>query len=410
MSSTPADIAATRSPSADPERHGDRFVVTAALTGAVLLGGLIWLETAPFLLALFGVGAALGIALYHGAFGFTGGWRRFVVDKRSAGMRAQLALLALASVLFAPVLASGGDAGSPISGAVAPVGLSLLVGAFLFGLGMQLGGGCGSGTLFTVGAGNIRMTLTLVFFVAGSVLGTMHLPWWLEQPGLDPIGLIGGLGPVTAVALQVAVIAALAWWLARIERRHHGDVERGVFTRPGRGLVSNLLHGPWPRFWAVIVLAVGNLAVLLLSGHPWGITFAYGLWGAKLLQAVGVDMSQWTFWTWDYPSMALADSVLVNVTSVTNFGILLGAMLAAGLAGRFNRASVGRIPAGSLLAAVIGGLLMGYGARLAFGCNIGSMFSGIASASVHGWGWFAAAWFGSLLGIRLRPWFSLNNR
>lgn len=41
MSSTPADIAATRSPSADPERHGDRFVVTAALTGAVLLGGLI---------------------------------------------------------------------------------------------------------------------------------------------------------------------------------------------------------------------------------------------------------------------------------------------------------------------------------------------------------------------------------
>lgn len=50
------------------------------------------------------------------------------------------------------------------------------MGAFLFGLGMQLGGGCGSGTLFTVGAGNIRMTLTLVFFVAGSVLGTMHLP------------------------------------------------------------------------------------------------------------------------------------------------------------------------------------------------------------------------------------------
>lgn len=206
------------------------------------------------------------------------------------------------------------------------------------------------------------------------------------------------------------MIAALAWWLARIERRHHGDVERGVFPRPGRGLLSNLLHGPWPRFWAVIILALGNLAVLLLSGHPWGITFAYGLWGAKLLQAVGVDMSQWTFWTWDYPSMALADSVLVNVTSVTNFGILLGAMLAAGLAGRFNRASVGRIPAGSLLAAVIGGLLMGYGARLAFGCNIGAMFSGIASASVHGWGWFAAAWLGSLLGIRLRPWFSLNNR
>jgi uncharacterized membrane protein YedE/YeeE len=52
---------------------------------------------------------------------------------------------------------------------------------------------------------------------------------------------------------------------------------------------------------------------------------------------------------------------------------------------------------------------MGYGARLAFGCNIGAMFSGIASASLHGWIWFAAAWVGSLIAIRLRPRFSLSN-
>jgi len=120
-------------------------------------------------------------------------------------------------------------------------------------------------------------------------------------------------------------------------------------------------------------------------------------------------MSQFEFWTWDYPAMALADSVLVNVTSVTNFGLLVGAMLAAGLAGRFNRASQARIPPRSLLAAAIGGLAMGYGARLAFGCNIGAMFSGIASASLHGWIWFAAAWVGSLIAIRLRPRFSLSN-
>ena len=62
-----------------------------------------------------------------------------------------------------------------------------------------------------------------------------------------------------------------------------------------------------------------------------------------------------------------------------------------------------------LLAAAIGGLAMGYGARLAFGCNIGAMFSGIASASLHGWIWFAAAWVGSLIAIRLRPRFSLSN-
>lgn len=406
-----ASTATTVTPRVQEDRGGvDRFIVATALVGFALLGGLIWLESAPFMAGLFLVGGLLGVALYHGAFGFTGGWRRFVVERRSAGLRAQLALLALATVLFVPVLA-GAEAGS-MTGALAPVGLSLVLGSFLFGLGMQLGGGCGSGTLFTVGAGNIRMVLTLIFFIVGSVVGTFHLPWWLDQAGSDPINLSVSLGPAGAIGLQLAAIAALTWWVTRAERRHHGDVERKVFVGPGpgRSWLQTLFTGQWPLVWAVVVLALGNLAVLLLSGHPWGITFAFGLWGAKILQAVGVDMSQFEFWTWDYPALALRDSVLVNVTSVTNFGLFLGAMLAAGLASKYNKASAGRIPPRSLLAAVLGGLLMGYGARLGFGCNIGALFSGIASASVHGWVWFASAWVGSLIGIRLRPFFNLSNQ
>jgi uncharacterized membrane protein YedE/YeeE len=45
---------------------------------------------------------------------------------------------------------------------------------------------------------------------------------------------------------------------------------------------------------------------------------------------------------------------------------------------------------------------MGYGARLAFGCNIGALFSGIASGSLHGWLWMAAALAGTALGVPLR--------
>jgi uncharacterized membrane protein YedE/YeeE len=89
-----------------------------------------------------------------------------------------------------------------------------------------------------------------------------------------------------------------------------------------------------------------------------------------------------------------------------DFGIILGALLAAILAGRF--APVWKISMPSMAAAVIGGLLLGYGARIAYGCNIGAYFSGIASGSMHGWLWLPAAFAGSILGTSLRPWFGLS--
>jgi len=386
----------------------DRFVVITALAGLAILGSLIWVETAPFLVGLFFLGSLMGIALYHGAFGFTAGWRNLIVKKRGAGMRAQLLLLALGSLLMIPVL---GTAGPGMIGAVAPVGLSLVLGSFLFGLGMQLGGGCGSGTLFTVGAGNLRMAVTLVFFIVGSLVGTFHLPWWLDQPGTDPVNLINGLGISGALVFQGIALLLVWLWVNRSERKAHGGVEyKELSLNPtGKGRLAALFTGQWPFLWAILVLAVGNLLTLLLSGSPWSITFAFGLWGAKITQALGMDMAQYEFWTWDFPAQALADSLLVNVTSVMNFGLLLGAMLAAGMAKRFNEASSNPPQARPFLAAIVGGLLMGYGARLGFGCNVGAFFSGIVSASLHGWIWFGFAFVGSILGVKLRPWFRLPN-
>src|SRR5271170_6762119 len=89
-----------------------------------------------------------------------------------------------------------------------------------------------------------------------------------------------------------------------------------------------------------------------------------------------------------------------------DFGIIFGALLASGLAGKFHPGW--QVPPRSLVAAGIGGLLLGYGARLAYGCNIGAYFSGIASASLHGWLWLVAAFTGSVVGTYLRPLFGLS--
>ena len=148
------------------------------------------------------------------------------------------------------------------------------------------------------------------------------------------------------------------------------------------------------------------MITLGVAGHPWTVSFGYTLWGAKLAEAAGLDIAAWPFWTWSYPSRALAGSVFANTTSVMNFGILAGAFLAACLAGRFRPGW--RQSWRPLLAAALGGLLMGYGARLAFGCNVGAYFSGVASGSLHGWLWFASALAGTFAGNALRPLFGLS--
>ena len=78
-----------------------------------------------------------------------------IVNRETAAVRAQLILIASATLLFAPVLAEGRGFGIEAYGANAPVG-------------MQLGNRCGSGTLFTLGGGSTRMVATIAFFCAGS--------------------------------------------------------------------------------------------------------------------------------------------------------------------------------------------------------------------------------------------------
>jgi hypothetical protein len=96
---------------------------------------------------------------------------------------------------------------------------------------------------------------------------------------------------------------------------------------------------------------------------------------------------------------------LAGTSSLTDFGMILGAMATAAIRRRFGD---GPWPSRrSLAAAATGGLLIGWDARLGFGCNIGTFVGGVASGSLYGWIWLAAAPAGSALGIRLRPLFGL---
>src|SRR5271170_5624909 len=194
------------------------------LASAVLGAGAITLTEAYAWRqgALFLTGGAFGLVLYHALFGFTSAWRVFIADGRGAGLRAQMLMLAAAAVLFFPVLAHGSLFGQLVHVEYGAVGVSVLVGAFLFGLGMQLGGGCASGTLYTAGGGNSRMVVTLAFFIVGSALGAWSLPWWSATPNFGAISLIAAWGWAPALAVSLAGFAAIAALTVVIERRIHG--------------------------------------------------------------------------------------------------------------------------------------------------------------------------------------------
>jgi uncharacterized protein len=235
------------------------------------------------------------------------------------------------------------------------------------------------------------------------VVATAHMPWWASLPGAKPISLIASLGTWTALALSIGVFVSIAAITVVLERARHGSLSERPRENSGW---RTFLQGPWPFVAGGVGLALVNIATLAISGRAWGVTSAFALWGAKTLMAAGVDVASWPYWSAPAQAASLRSSVAADITSIMDVGIMLGALAAAASAGRF--APDWRVPLRSLAAALIGGVLLGYGSRIAYGCNIGAYFSGIASGSVHGWIWLPAAFVGNALGTHLRPVFGLR--
>lgn len=346
--------------------------------------------------ALGAIGLLLGATLYFSSFGFASAYRRLFEGRGTAPVQAHCVLLALATLLFALILSQEVWFGREITGAIAPAGIPVAVGAFLFGVGMQLAGACGSGCLYVAGGGQLRMLLVLVAFCAGSFRASLDMDFWARLPAAEPAALGQLIGWPTAVFAQLALLGAIYFWLGRLPQNE--AVPTPVAST--RSVPDRLWRGPWSLMAGAAVLAGLNALTLIVSGHPWSITWAFTLWAAKAARFLGWDPQASAFWNADFQAAALQASVFSDETSVMDFGMLIGAFAAACTAGEF-RTRLGPSRR-AVAAAVLGGLVMGYGARIAFGCNVGAFFSGIASTSLHGWLWILAALPGCWVGLKVR--------
>ena len=185
----------------------------------------------------------------------------------------------------------------------------------MFGIGMQLGGGCASGTLYAVGGGRSVMFVTLLFFIIGSTIGAYHLPFWTEDlPAFEPVSLATstGLGYGGAWVLSIVLFGLIAWISLVVEKKKRAPKMAPLPSEKGW---RRIFRGSWPLFAAAIVLAVLNALTLMTRGAPWGVTSAFALWGSKVAQFFGVDVASWGYWQGANAS-ALEASIFADSTTV----------------------------------------------------------------------------------------------
>jgi len=177
----------------------------------------IFLGTRNEQLVLFWVtGLAFGYILQRARFCFTAAMRDPYLTGGTNLSKAVLLAFAITSIGFIAIKYGAHVQGLPIPGQayIVPVSLATAIGAFMFGIGMVISGGCASGTLMRVGEGFTMQLLSLFFFVVGSLWGAHDFGWWklnviLKGEAVFLPDLFGWLG---AVIIQLLIIALL--WIA----------------------------------------------------------------------------------------------------------------------------------------------------------------------------------------------------
>jgi hypothetical protein len=263
--------------------------------------------------------------------------------------------------------------------------VAFLVGAFVFGLGAQIANGCSSGHLFHLAQGRWSTLATLAAFVFGTMLAVRDFDLWAETPVYFVYSLSQDFGPAASTLISLASLTAVLWLL--------GAHRFNWSSSKGRALL-----------FAVGLIALAQIGILLVSSRPWSIAQGFALLGTQLDVALGLgwDLDFSDFWSSELMASRLEAPILADTFLVPNIGMIFGALAVAAWVGGFK---LERFQFKKLLGMVLGGFMMGYGATIGFGCNVGAFVGGVVSGSAHGWLWIFPALAGSWVGIQLRPMF-----
>lgn len=374
-------------------------------------------------------GILLGYILTRARFGFAGGIKRIYMRGEGSLSKALLLLLFVTSIVIMGIqwaaasngaipayLATDGQAIIPGTTNVYFTNIATVFGGFIFGVGMMLAGGCGSGTLADFGEGSGRAMIAFVFFVIGAAPGH-YARQVIDKTAVGKIGfqihLPQIMGYFGALLLTAVLLGLLYWGVLAYEnmRKQQGtyldpkgdyedfelplkDVkEPGFFNSK---VYHKLFIERWSFTFGALALAIMAIFVLVTTGKNWGVSTALVTWHVAFLDMLGIQLPAEYFQSHIDKVQA---GLLNDGGTIRNIGLIVGSALSFLLAKRF--AFDFKMSKKDMFYFALGGLLLGFGSRVGLGCNIGAMYAAISSFSASGWVFLLSMSLGGIVGMKL---------
>lgn len=155
----------------------------------------------------------------------------------------------------------------------------------------------------------------------------------------------------------------------------------------------------WPYWVGAVVLGILNVLLLFVSGRFWSFSSAFGYWGGWLFRKIGVPIQDWAYFSFGRYPLVFSEGFFENRETLLVLSMIIGAFISALAAGEFRIRKIKSYR--HVITALIGGTLMGYGARIALGCNIGAYLSAVGSMSLQGWVFGLFTFVGAAAGSKI---------
>lgn len=250
---------------------------------------------------------------------------------------------------------------------VSAISFPLVLGAFLFGVGMILAGSCCSGMFIRLGEGQLIHLVTILSVILGYDLATTHyqIVWAPFIEHAPVIFLPEKLGWPAGVGINILILL-IFYILARKKEGQPSPVASTSYLKGG------------------ICLGLLSIVHLIVLKNPWSVSGAF-YWIEEFFRQVKDQ------------DITLIPAALGS--NLRNLGLLIGALISVLFSSGFSLQKIRS--KNQVLKSVIGGLLMGYGVCIAGGCNITSFFTAAAALSLSGWIFMIALFIGAFVGVRI---------